>query len=120
MGDEVGGYFLSVESAQYGTETVYVPPSPSEDTFYIEDTFDRFVSSDPVLGEYELDSLRELAVLVCEEIDNDVQFDEIWSSIYTESPADWDIETSSTFLVAAVYGLCPEHTDAIDRWAGQL
>ena len=110
LDDDVGGYFLSVEPALDGTETVNVPASRNEDAF------DILISSDPVLGEYEPSTLREFAGVVCEAIDSGLPFDEILRDIYTESPADWDTDTAAIFLGSAVYGLCPEHGDAMDKW----
>ena len=114
LDDDVGGYFLSVEPAQDGSETVNVPASRNEDTF------DILISSDPVLGEYEPSTLREFAGVVCEAIDSGLPFDEILLGIYTESPADWDTDTAAIFLGSAVYGLCPEHADAMDTWIEKL
>lgn len=79
------------------------------------------IASDPVLSEYEPSDLRDdLAELVCEAIDNQLPFDEILWSIYAESPADWDTDTAAIFLGSAVYGVCPEHSDAIDEWIDEL
>ena len=110
LGDDVGGYFLSVESAPDGTETVSVPAS------HDEDTFDAFINSDPVLSEYEPSDLTDLGGEVCEAIDSGITFDDLLLSIYTESPADWDLDTAAVFLASAVYGLCPEYGDALDQW----
>ena len=110
LDNEVGGYLLSVEPAPDGTETVTVPPHRNEDTF------DFLIASDPVLSEYGPSSLRDLAGLVCEAIEEKVPFDEILWSIYTESPADWSTDTAAIFLGAAVFGVCPEHADTMDEW----
>ena len=112
--EEVGGYFLSVEPAPDGAEAVSVPASSSEGTF------DFLIASDPVLSGYEPSSLRDLAGSVCEAIDNHLSFDEILWDIYTESPADWDTETAAVFLGSAVYGVCPEHADAMEEWIDEL
>lgn len=114
LDDDVGGYFLSIEPAPDGSETVSVPSSRSGDTF------DMFIAADPVLSEYEPSYLRDLAELVCEAIDNELPFDDILWNIYVESPTDWDTETAATFLGSAVYGVCPEHSDAIDKWMDEL
>ena len=110
LGDDVGGYFLSVESAQDGTETVDVPAS------HDEDIFDNFINSDPVLSEYEPNDLRGLGGVVCEAIDSGASLEELLWGVYTESPADWDTDTAAVFLASAVYGLCPEYADALDQW----
>lgn len=114
LDDDVGGYFLSVEPAPDGSETVSVPSSRSGDTF------DVLIASDPVLSEYESSDLWDLAESVCEAIDNELPFDEILWEIYVESPTDWDTDTAVFFLGSAVYGVCPEHADAMDKWIDEL
>ncbi|MDE0171174.1 MAG: hypothetical protein OXS29_16970, partial [bacterium] len=51
---------------------------------------------------------------------NELPFDEILWEIYVESPTDWDTDTAVFFLGSAVYGVCPEHADAMDKWIDEL
>ena len=84
--------------------------APAADT----DLFEFMVTVDPVLGRYSLDAHYEVGRALCEGLDAGGALEPLAFGIYLGSPDDWDTETVSYFVGAAVAGLCPEHSSILE------